>query len=152
MVATDNPWHWVPTGVDHSGFNPFDYAYEKLSGMIFECDHMVSRCSFSVQCLGIMSQEEMLRIATPSNYIGSESLVNDTAAWMFLWSDVDDLLSSLPCEEVAVPVSSWFCSCTSQRSAAACGAGAHGRRGPTSHSSRGPLLRHKRPVSLAGCR
>ena len=89
---------------------------------------------------GYAEDEEMLRIATSSNYIGSESLVNDTAEWMSLWKDVDDLLSSLPCEEVAVPVCSWFCSCESQLSTAACvlalfcvGAGAHRLRGPTSH-------------------
>ena len=42
---------------------------------------------------------------------------------MFLWRDVDDLLNSPPCEEVAVWVLALFC----------VGAGAHGLREPTSH-------------------
>ena len=64
----------------------------------------------------------------------------DTAEWMSLWRDVDDLLSSLPFEGVAISVCSCFCSCTSQWSTAVCvlalfcvGAGAHRLRGPTSH-------------------
>ena len=84
--------------------------------------------------------ETMLRIAMLSNYIGSESLLDDTAEWLSLWRDVDDLLSSLPFEGVAISVCSCFCSCTSQRSTAVCvlalfcvGAGAHRLRGPTSH-------------------
>ena len=43
--------------------------------------------------------EEMLGIEASSNYNDSELLVNDTSEWMSLWSDEDDLLSSLPREE-----------------------------------------------------
>ena len=45
----------------------------------------------------------MLRIATSSNYIDSESLVNDTFQWMSLLRDVDDPLSSLPCKKLRSP-------------------------------------------------
>lgn len=48
---------------------------------------------------GYAEEEEMLGIAASSNYNGSELLVNDTSEWMSLWSDEDDLLSSLPREE-----------------------------------------------------
>ena len=47
--------------------------------------------------------EDMLRIATSSNYIDSESLVNDTVEWMPLWGDVRDLLVSLPCKKWRSP-------------------------------------------------
>jgi len=48
---------------------------------------------------GYAEEWEMLGIAASSNYNGSELLVNDTSEWMSLWSDEDDLLSSLPREE-----------------------------------------------------